>query len=100
MGNGLRKPVTDKDDERASDAKHGIRCGLCCMQGWRANMEVSVSVLRLECYIPSHLLCLYVCCVPLLQDDHIIEMPVQGQPDLSFVCVLDGHGGSHIAEEA
>lgn len=40
MGNGLRKPVTDKDDERASDAKHGIRCGLCCMQGWRANMEV------------------------------------------------------------
>ncbi|ESN94860.1 hypothetical protein HELRODRAFT_157743 [Helobdella robusta] len=72
MGAFLDKPITDKYSEEGADMENGIRFGLCCMQGWRMEME----------------------------DAHIAATHIPELPGWSFFAILDGHAGSFVSENS
>lgn len=70
MGAFLEKPITEKHTE-SYDAKN-MRIALSSVQGWRTSME----------------------------DAHVVETAVEGDPNYTWLGVFDGHGGTLISQSA
>lgn len=69
MGAYLATPVTAKESSDGRSSGGAIRWGASSMQGWRKTME----------------------------DAHVTETDVLGEPDSAVFGVFDGHGGSEVA---
>ena len=68
MGQTLSEPITTKETAEGDDQY--LWWGASGMQGWRISME----------------------------DAHTAVLGLNGQPDLAFFGVYDGHGGSRVAK--
>lgn len=72
MGAFLDKPIMEKTSEDGVDNESGLKYALCCMQGWRVEME----------------------------DAHSATLTITDLPGWSFFAVFDGHAGSLVAERS
>ena len=72
MGAFLDKPIMDKQSEEGADNENNLRYAVCCMQGWRVEME----------------------------DAHTAILSIPDIPGWSFFSVFDGHAGSLVAEHS
>jgi len=96
---------------------NGLSAGMSSMQGWRVDMEVRSLFLPLSIdvlppppppFTPKGKKAHFAHTPPFrafpphapAQDDHTVEVQVEGKEPLSFFGVFDGHGGKFIAQQS